>query len=378
MREALLREIQELRLLVGSARDPEGRVFAQLGDALRRAGDVDEALEVLREGVDRHPHFTPGHVALGWAAQSSGDLDGALKTFRKALALDPDNPFSLFGAGSLLAARGEESGPLLVEHALELHPEVRNWVPRVTLASGRLDALPFMTLGELAPEPFMTLAELAPEPFMTLAELAPGHDGDPLADLPFMAMGELAPEPASPVQVPVLVGDERPEPVGAVGDGWSGDAEDPEAEEEEAIPVTRTMAELFVRQGLAERAVQIYEELVAASPEDRGLAERLDELRGQSRRGGAEEDADALLAAEVPEESDDLHPALSIPEPEPLSPSPYGWAGEGDDSGEVPPPQTSAAAYFGRLLAWTPGNPAREADEASSPDPSRDSEGGER
>ncbi|HSG47909.1 MAG TPA: tetratricopeptide repeat protein, partial [Longimicrobiales bacterium] len=238
MREALMREIQELRLLVGSARDPDGRVFAQLGDALRRAGELDEALDVLREGVDDHPHFTPGHVALGWAAQSSGDLDSALATFRKALALDPENPFSLFGAGVLLAARGEESGPLLVEQALELHPEVRSWVPRITLGSGPLHGLPFMSLADLAPPPFMSLAELAPTPFMTLSELAPGPEAEAPGGLPFMALEELTPDLQSMAGPPALLPDASDDPGGMATVGGGPDPDD--VEEEDATPVTRT------------------------------------------------------------------------------------------------------------------------------------------
>jgi len=66
------------------------------------------------------------------------------------------------------------------------------------------------------------------------------------------------------------------------------------------------------------------------------------------------------------------HPALTVPEPAPLVPSPYGWAGEGEDAAAPPPDEMSAGAYFGRLLAWTTGNPAREADEATSPDTGRE------
>lgn len=373
MREALLREIQDLRLLVGSSRDPEGRVFAQLGDALRRAGDLDGALEVLRDGVERHPHFTPGYVALGWTVLETGDPDEALTTFRRALSLDPENPFSLFGAGSVLAARGEESGPILVEQALDLHPEIRSWVPRVPRSPGPLHGLPFQTLAELAPDPFMTLAELAPDPFMALAELAPDPGADPLAGLPFRPMAELAPDPPAlgepPGVEPLDVAEEAPM------DAGDGDEEDGEAED--AIPVTRTMAELFARQGLTDRAVQIYEELAAASPDDDGLVHRLHELRHHTGHAGVAGERDDVGAGEGADEARDLHPALSVSAPDPVSPSPYGWHVEREEADDGPPSQTSAAAYFGRLLAWTPGNPAREADEASSPEPQRDPGAGE-
>ena len=45
---------------------------------------------------------------------------------------------------------------------------------------------------------------------------------------------------------------------------------------------TRTLAELYAGQGHYDRAVEIYEQLVEASPGDSRLAARLQELRGMA------------------------------------------------------------------------------------------------
>ena len=50
MTEALEQEIRTLRALQSSERDPEGRVFAPLADAYRRAGRIPEAVQLLNEG----------------------------------------------------------------------------------------------------------------------------------------------------------------------------------------------------------------------------------------------------------------------------------------------------------------------------------------
>jgi tetratricopeptide (TPR) repeat protein len=47
--------------------DPSSRVFAPLAEAYRKAGLIDEAIEIAREGLRVHPGFVGGRVALARA-----------------------------------------------------------------------------------------------------------------------------------------------------------------------------------------------------------------------------------------------------------------------------------------------------------------------
>lgn len=47
--------------------DPTSRVFAPLAEAYRKAGLLDQALEIAREGLRLHPKFMGGRVALARA-----------------------------------------------------------------------------------------------------------------------------------------------------------------------------------------------------------------------------------------------------------------------------------------------------------------------
>jgi tetratricopeptide (TPR) repeat protein len=47
--------------------DPSSRVFAPLAEAYRKAGLIDEAVAVAREGIVLHPKFMGGRVALARA-----------------------------------------------------------------------------------------------------------------------------------------------------------------------------------------------------------------------------------------------------------------------------------------------------------------------
>lgn len=44
--------------------DPEGRAFLPLADILRSHKKIDESLELLTQGVERHPGFSVARVVL--------------------------------------------------------------------------------------------------------------------------------------------------------------------------------------------------------------------------------------------------------------------------------------------------------------------------
>ncbi|MDT8341535.1 MAG: tetratricopeptide repeat protein [Longimicrobiales bacterium] len=379
MGEALIREIQELRLLMGSSADPQGRVFAQLGDALRRSGALDEARDVLLEGLASHPHFSPGHLAMAWIALDRRETEEALGCFEEVLRLDPDNPLALLGAGRLLAARGEARGVAMVERAEELDPGVHARVPggadspddqaRTSGDAARaLEDLPFLPLAELAP--VSAPPEATPRGAVSPEAVSPYSVVSPdVAELPFVPLAELAPALASPEAAspyPVVSPHEAELPFVPLAElaPQEGIVE-PVAEvaAEDATPRTRTMAELLASQGFTDRAVAVYEELLAVAPGDPALSRRLEELRtassGRPREPEPEDEpAMASFDADKPEG--------------PAAPGLYGWTGDAEATDLRRAGGGTAADYFGRLLAWTAGNPAREADEATGSRASRD------
>lgn len=337
MSEVLTREIEALRLLMGSPRDPHGRVFAQLGDALRRAGAFREALDVLLDGVSEHPHFAPGHLVLGWTAQEAGDFDVARTAYERTVELDPENPNGMFGLGRLLDRDGDARGASMMEEAESLDARVSAIAPGFPglralhdTPAGDEDAsvaaLPFVSLADLAPGPELAQEDTDPGepselPFVPLDDLAPAADDDApggvvaeepaaadLSELPFVALDDLAPsavddpdgrvgaeeaevleaEPAADAleSLPFVALEAlRPDEIEEGGELEPPDVTDPLPEEDEpevlAGPLaTRTMGELLVRQGLTVQAIAVFETLVERSPEDEELRQRLDELRG--------------------------------------------------------------------------------------------------
>jgi hypothetical protein len=92
-------------------------------------------------------------------------------------------------------------------------------------------------------------------------------------------------EPASADLPFIDTAEESPEPVQAAAHATSGETEDVIEHDAAAARtpfVTETMAELYVSQGLHDRALAVYEQLSAAKPDDARLADRVAALRAST------------------------------------------------------------------------------------------------
>lgn len=71
--------------------NPDSRVFAPLADLYRRLGKLNEAEEICREGIRRHPYYAGGRVALAHILLDAGSLEEALSESDSVVTYYPDN-----------------------------------------------------------------------------------------------------------------------------------------------------------------------------------------------------------------------------------------------------------------------------------------------
>ena len=71
--------------------DPRSRVFAPLAEAYRKAGLLEEAIEICRDGLRIHPHFLGGRVALARALFDKGEYAQTVKELEPVVLDAPDN-----------------------------------------------------------------------------------------------------------------------------------------------------------------------------------------------------------------------------------------------------------------------------------------------
>ncbi len=77
------------------AENPTGRNFAPLADAYRKAGELDRAIELCQNGLERHPDYVSAHIVYGRCRVDQKNDVGAEEAFRKVLTLDPENIIGL-------------------------------------------------------------------------------------------------------------------------------------------------------------------------------------------------------------------------------------------------------------------------------------------
>jgi tetratricopeptide (TPR) repeat protein len=89
------------------AENPDGRYFAPLSDAYRKAGQVDRALELVRAGLEKHADYLSAHIVLGRCLLDKKDDEGAGQAFRRVLTLDSENIIALKSLAEIEERKGD-------------------------------------------------------------------------------------------------------------------------------------------------------------------------------------------------------------------------------------------------------------------------------
>lgn len=82
-------KIEELRFRLKT--DPRSRLFYQLAEELRKAGQFEESEQVLRTGLEAYPAYLAAWVSLGRVQRELKDNEAAILSLEKAMQLDPGN-----------------------------------------------------------------------------------------------------------------------------------------------------------------------------------------------------------------------------------------------------------------------------------------------
>jgi predicted regulator of Ras-like GTPase activity (Roadblock/LC7/MglB family) len=95
------------RLSEELARDPASPVYLQLGEALRRSGQLDLALKVALRGLERHPHDADAHDLLARIAVDRGELERAFDEWDMVRRIAPGHLGARKGMGYVLFKQGK-------------------------------------------------------------------------------------------------------------------------------------------------------------------------------------------------------------------------------------------------------------------------------
>lgn len=244
--------------------DPDSFCFAPLAELYRKSGLLDEAIRVAKQGVEKHPDYVGGLIALGRASFDNGLKQESRQAFEKVVAMTPDNLLALKALGRLFMDMGDHGrAQETFRKVLVLNPDDRE---------GK-DALE--SLEGLTPPPVEFPTGPAPEPKSPVAEV--------------WALAAEAAEPEEELEeVEVLeggaeVGDESIFEEFAFEDGPADvvvvKEQHPSGLEERGPIPTITLAEMYISQGYHKRAMTVFMELLKADPVNEELKRRLFELK---------------------------------------------------------------------------------------------------
>jgi len=213
--------IDELRKKLD--KEPGSRLFAQLAEELRKDGDLEDAIQVAREGLQKHSNYPSARMTLGRALFDTGDWAAARSEFELVLKGAPDNIL----ASRLLAESLENLGdaPAAIaryKKTLALAPGDKQVLARMeALETGGGAAGPAAAAGTRAA---VAGAPVAPPPIRvvevdTPMELEQAHErvtafsasaapeGNAVA-APVQAPPSPSPAPSGPAPIPVSTAEE--------------------------------------------------------------------------------------------------------------------------------------------------------------------------
>jgi tetratricopeptide (TPR) repeat protein len=270
---------------------PRGYVFAPLADACRKAGMIEEALDICARGVGQHPRYPSGYVVQGKCLYDAGRAGDAQAAFDRVLDLDPKNLVALKYLGIIHAERGDSARAReYFEHILALDPDdrdIRAWME------------------DVAHRPAVSrstkVAEPGPAPAGGAAVVAP-RTGEATVSAP-----AARPEPTDVVsdlleEAAEVLDDEDPSLLPDVADEEFTGA--PITLRDESVIsdeiATITLADIYASQGYATRALRIYRDVIRRQPDNAELAARIEKLERQEAETPAAAPAPVPVAEPAP------------------------------------------------------------------------------
>jgi tetratricopeptide (TPR) repeat protein len=146
------------------AQDPQSLVFLRLGEALRRKGQLDAAVRVAVNGLERHPHLADAHDLYARLLADKHEYERAFDEWDMAVRIAPNHIGALKGLAFLYFKVGDVAqAEAHLDLAQRIEPDDPSIAQAVAMVRGGASP-PSPTPGP-APEPVATAAApTAPPP----------------------------------------------------------------------------------------------------------------------------------------------------------------------------------------------------------------------
>ncbi len=233
--------------------DPASFCFAPLAELYRKAGLIDDAISTARKGIELHPDYVGGYLALGRACFDKGEHKESREALERVVKATPDNLVAQKLLGRIYEDIGETS---LVRKTLEtilaLNPDDRE--TRAALDELDLRGKSFDLESDVFGDDVPVVEEAAElfdddEFLLEEVEIIEELDDEIFEEEPAAITPQLFDEPQ-------INNESGSEPLS-----------------------TATIAELYIKQGFLKKALKIYRDLLNANPGNEALRQSIVALK---------------------------------------------------------------------------------------------------
>lgn len=91
------------------ALDPKNDNLIQYkADIYYEAGEIETAIAIMDEYVERRPDYGWGYYRRGWYKDNLQDIDGAIEDYTTSITLDGEYPYAIMSRGNMYLLKGEK------------------------------------------------------------------------------------------------------------------------------------------------------------------------------------------------------------------------------------------------------------------------------
>jgi len=263
-------------------RDPDSPRFARLADLYLKRGRIERAIELCQKGCASFPDYATGFIVLSKCYEKQGDLEQARETMGQALRIDPENPSGYKRLAHLFEQL--DVAPLALQSLRQaayfdpFDPSLAEQIDRFTSQTHQKSTVP-----ESEPKPESEPEEVAAVASAALVEStqpqalppnqSPDDDRDDLyGDTDDRELLRLLQEiEEEEVAEPAPAPEEPPTPAN----------NKPSTPKNKRI-ATMTLAEIYTTQGLTQKAIKMYRELLEQEPNNTIIRSKLSSLEQSS------------------------------------------------------------------------------------------------
>ena len=176
-------EVEELKKKL--AQNPDSLIFVPLADAYRKAGQLQEAIDVCKKGLEKHPAYMSARVVLGRIYGEKNMLEEAVVELQKVEKADVDNIMVHSMLGNVyLKKKMYADAVSQFQRVLALNPDDTETQEKLeeALAAKQEPAAAKETAPAKYAEPAKPV-EAQKAPAAPAANAGPGKDADPKLDV---------------------------------------------------------------------------------------------------------------------------------------------------------------------------------------------------